>query len=286
MRDIGNNQKMTRGRFLGLVGSGMAAATGVASFGGGFSREASADTLYFSDLFDRWQDVFVPPWERTIQQEPGRIITTNEVKPRRGTYCAKLTALSTDNLGGWGSRADLLPSYTGGGSVGEGDIRYVGWSIMFPTSFRNALITSGRSGWLMVAEHGYSAYIIPRVAYYFHGSASRYQFDLSIRPGTSSTPIYAWKKTSIPWGQWMNFVAKYRFSTSQTYGYVELWYNGVKQTFTNGLQRFVTNTLEPGSPKRGRFLFNNYRDYGSMAPSLSVYLDQVKVGNTYAIVQP
>jgi Polysaccharide lyase len=284
MEEIVSNQKMTRGRFLGLVGSGMAAATAAASFGGGFTRKAEADTLYFSDLFDREADTFQPPWGRILQQQPGRISTTSTgVRPRGGTHSCRMTALRWDNVNGWGARCDLIPSDTGGGSVGEGDIRYVGWSILFPSSFRSSLTSSG---WLMTAQHGFSSYLQPRVAYYFHGGATTHQFDLSIRPGTSRTPIQPWRITSIPWGYWMNFVAKYRFSTSRTYGYIELWYNGVQQRFSNGSTRFYTNTLEPGSPKRGRICFDNYRASGTMADSLTLYLDQVKVGNTYAVVAP
>ena len=55
----------------------------------------TADTLYFSDLFNREADTFKPPWWFVHQQKIGRIVTTNEVRPQRGTHCCKMTALAT-----------------------------------------------------------------------------------------------------------------------------------------------------------------------------------------------
>jgi hypothetical protein len=55
----------------------------------------ASGTLYFWDTFDRAADTFVPPWATLLQQAPGRTVTTNEVTPRRGTRCVKMTALAT-----------------------------------------------------------------------------------------------------------------------------------------------------------------------------------------------
>ena len=84
----------------------------------------------------------------------------------------------------------------------------------------------------------------------------------------------------------MNFVACYKFSVDPKVGFVELWLNGAKQTFTDGQSRYCTNTLEPGSSRKGRICFENYRATGTMGSSLTVDLDQVRVGSSYSVVSP
>jgi Polysaccharide lyase len=269
---------VSRRRFLVGLGSMLA----LPSVGSGVDLvKPPRGTLYFGDDFDRDAEKFIPPWHHLVQQESGRIITTTE-QARKGTHSVKLTALFTDNPNGWGSRADLFAPRSGASACREGEERWVGWSILFPSKFLRNLTSAGR---LMTAMHGYSAHIPQRVAYYFHGGPSTYHFELTIQPGTSRDDILIWK-TRPTFGQWMDFVAHYKFSVNPNIGFVELWYNGVRQTFSNDSQRYYTNTLEPGSPNLGGIVHNNYREVGSMGSSFTIYQDEIKVGNSFKVVAP
>jgi hypothetical protein len=241
-------------------------------------------SVYFSDTFDRDADTFVPPWYWTIQAAPDRLQTVSS-PVRKGSHSLKMTVPSSDNPNGWGSRADVYGPTTGAASVGEGDERWVGWSLYLPSNFQSQLTSRG---WILLAEHGYATYLQPRVAYYFIGGpvgSGASVFELEIRPGSSNTPttIFAMQPT---YGVWMDVVAHYKFSTNPSVGYVELWVNGQQKTFSNGSQRYYTNTLEPGAPNRGKIQHANYRAAGSMGSSITLYQDEIKMGGSYAAVAP
>jgi hypothetical protein len=241
-------------------------------------------TLFLSDTCDRDADTFVPPWYQTIQAAPGRITTTTE-QVRKGTYSCKFSVLSSDNPNGWGSRADLVGPTTGAASIAEGDERWIGWSLLLPSNFQSQLSSRG---WILLAEHGYATSLQPRVAYYFLGGpvgSGSSIFEMEIRPGTSNTPVSIFQMQPT-YGAWMDVVAHYKFSTDPSIGYIELWINGTRQTFLNGSQRYYTNTLEPGATNNGKIQHANYRAAGSMGSSITLYQDEIKMGDSYAVVAP
>jgi hypothetical protein len=188
-----------------------------------------------------------------------------------------LTALDSDNPSDWGTRADLIAE----DMFCEGDNYYVGYSLLFPSNFLGKLSSRG---WLMVAEDGYAGHSMPPFAYYFIGGPSGGKFELHARPNGQRTgrPILSVDPT---YGKWMDVITHYKFSADSSVGFIEVWINGEQQTFANGQKRYRQRTLEPDSPVCGRLMHNNYRGAG-MADSVTIYQDEIKVGDSYRAVAP
>jgi hypothetical protein len=244
----------------------------------GESKQVQPPTapLAFSDTFDRKADNFIPPWSILIRAAPDRI-TTSSTHTRKGTHSAMLTVNASDNPNAWGTRADLIAE----DMFCEGDDYYVGYSLLLPSNFLDQLSSRG---WLMVAEDGYAGHSGPPFAYYFIGGPSGGKFELQARPDGHITgyPILSVDPT---YGKWMDIVTYYKFSADSSVGFVEVWINGEQQTFTTGQESYRQNTLEPGSPRCGRLHHNSYRSAG-MADSVTIYQDEIKVGQTYSAVAP
>lgn len=87
---------------------------------------------------------------------------------------------------------------------------------------------------------------------------------------------------SVPWsiplstGTWQKFVLRMNLSYSATTGYIELWYNGVKQTFSNGSQRYYCRTMDADycDPKWGV--------YGGDEAQATNIVKKIRIGNSYA----
>jgi hypothetical protein len=240
--------------------------------------QPSTQPLAFSDTFDRKADNFIPPWSSLVRAAPDRI-TTSSTHTRKGTHSVMLTVLDSDNPNGWGTRADL----TAEDMFCEGDDYYVGYSLLLPSNFLDQLSSRG---WLMVAEDGYAGHSMPPLAYYFIGGPSGGKFELHARPDGqipgNPIPILSVDPT---YGKWMDVVTYYKFSADSSVGFIEVWINGEQQTFTSGQESYRQNTLVPGSPDCGRLQHNSFRRAG-MADSVTIYQDEIKVGQTYNAVAP
>lgn len=96
-----------------------------------------------------------------------------------------------------------------------------------------------------------------------------------------------WSKPT-PRGRWIKFVA-HRFmsrnASSTTPGYIELWMDGVPQTFTNGSTHLKTATMHADASGAYRFFLNLYTQRGLAAPAIT-YFDGAKIGTTRADVDP
>jgi hypothetical protein len=239
-----------------------------------------ADPVYFQDTFDREADTFVPPWASVIQQASDRI-TTDSREARKGTHSVKFTVLDSDNPDGLGVRADLVGPSSGPASFCEGDERYIGWSILFPSDFLSQLSSRG---WITVAEDGYAPYAHPPLNFAFAGGpdGGYLELDSRLNGSATATRILAVAPT---YGQWMDIVAHYKFSSDPAVGYIEVWINGQRQTFNDGSQRFYQNTLVPNAPECGHLQHASYRAAG-MANSVTIYQDEIKVGDSYSAVAP
>jgi hypothetical protein len=239
--------------------------------------QRSTQPLTFSDTFDRKADNFIPPWSTLVRAAPDRI-TTSSTHARKGTHSAKLTVLDSDNpKGQTNPRADL----TAENMFCEGDDYYVGYSLLLPSNFLGQLSSRG---WLMVAEDGYTGYSMPPFAYYFIGGPSGGKIEL-LATRASRTKSNHILSVDPTYGKWMDVVTYYKFSADPSVGFIEVWINGERQTFANGQERFRQNTLEPGAPVCGKLLHNNFRASG-MADSVTIYQDEVKVGESYNAVAP
>jgi len=63
---------------------------------------------------------------------------------------------------------------------------------------------------------------------------------------TSNTGTTIWS-TTLPDNQWFSIVLKVNISTDPNVGYIELWYNGVHQTLSNGSTRWTAATFSGSS---------------------------------------
>ncbi len=238
-----------------------------------YSDTVHATTLLFSDDFDRETDEFVPPWSEVDRAAPDRLTTDSAVK-RKGTHSAKFTVRDSDLLGYSNPRAQLnwLEKFC------EGDERYIGWSTMLPSDFP-ATLPSG--AWINIMQVGFGPpWGYPPLIFSYYGS------KISVRNDSGGngnrTQVASFTPTR---GAWQDVVMRVKFSKSSSIGYVEMWVNGEQLSMANGQTRQYMNTLRPDATGCGSLMPTLYRSEGSWE-WLTLYHDEVKVGNTYADVAP
>jgi hypothetical protein len=97
------------------------------------------------------------------------------------------------------------------------------------------------------------------------------------QPGAVQTVLWS---RSITANTWNHFVLGLKLSSAIRGGHVELWFNGVKQTFTDGSDRFACRTFDGdhNCPKWGVF--------GATGSSISNFIDGLRVGTTFGDVGP
>ena len=91
---------------------------------------------------------------------------------------------------------------------------------------------------------------------------------------------FLWRR-AISKNQWNHFALAIRTSSAERGGYLEFWFNGVKQTFTTGGQRFACRLWDTGNhmcPKWGV--------YGGGTRDLTNHVDDLRLGTTFADVAP
>ncbi|KIO75188.1 hypothetical protein TH53_21890 [Pedobacter lusitanus] len=87
---------------------------------------------------------------------------------------------------------------------------------------------------------------------------------------------------TVPWsialtsGTWQQFVVRMKVSEDDTVGFIEFWYNGVQQTFTNGSKRLKCRTLDSDycDPKWGV--------YGGDSSKVTHVVKKIRIASTYA----
>jgi hypothetical protein len=143
-------------------------------------------------------------------------------------------------------------------------------------------------GWVALMQmHGYgvSGQGAPLVLRAVNGDGNLYMQANANGVDTNfwSTPF----KSNV----WQGFVAHVFLSTNPAVGYVELWLNGVPQTFNNGQTRWYTPTWDNvdgvWSDSYNKLKWGCYRS-GAMdgKGSADAYMSEAKVGSTYADVDP
>jgi len=79
---------------------------------------------------------------------------------------------------------------------------------------------------------------------------------------------------------WNTFVLRIKVSRTATVGFIEFWFNGVKQNLSNGTQRYYGRTLDADycDPKWGV--------YGASAELITNRVHALKIASTYAEAAP
>jgi hypothetical protein len=85
--------------------------------------------------------------------------------------------------------------------------------------------------------------------------------------------------------EWQTFVLHVHISADPSKGWVELWHNGVRQTLSNGKQRFYTALLDADPSSYDLLKWGLYRT-GAATGNWNAYMSDAKLGTTYASVSP
>jgi hypothetical protein len=89
-------------------------------------------------------------------------------------------------------------------------------------------------------------------------------------------------QTPITRGAWQSVVVHMKMALDPTVGFIELWYDGAKQTFAGGMDRIPANTFDAG---RTLVKWGIYR--GGQGPGdCYEYLSRPRIGTTYQDVAP
>jgi hypothetical protein len=215
----------------------------------------------------------------------GATVVSSPVHPGF-THSAALTVSDqsvTANCPQLGSYGHPNANILSPGLFSPGNDDYVGFSTLFPASFPSNVCTPYVPGcWMQIME----LYGPP------YGGSAPVALDVwgnHLEMWTHNGTI--WRAAqNITKGTWQDIVVHVHFSTSATTGFVELWYQGVPQTFTNGKTRYYEATLQSGVNWNGRaansVFLDQYRGANPAMGTVTLYSSGAKVGTTYASAAP
>lgn len=161
----------------------------------------------------------------------------------------------------------------------DGDDAYIGFSTLFPTGFPFI------PHWFQFAE----IYGKP------YGGSPPLGLDVvGNRFGLWRDATHGYDN---PWSvplqtnAWQDLVLHVKFSADPTVGFVEIWLNGVQQTFGNGQQRLYMATLVPGINWSGAggadYLdLDQYRSKLDAFGRVTIYHAAARIGDSFAAVEP
>ncbi|SHG31643.1 heparin lyase I family protein [Pedobacter caeni] len=152
-------------------------------------------------------------------------------------------------------------------SAQEGDEIYIGWTskIYMPTDLK----TDALFQWKSYPTDG-SDQNHPFMVRTKNGKLELQHFDIN---HVASVP---WS-TTLSTSTWLKFVIRMKVSRDKTVGFIEFWYNGVKQTLSNGSDRLYCRTLDTVpecDPKWGV--------YGGDTAQVTHFVKKIRIGTTYA----
>jgi hypothetical protein len=254
---------------------------------------SSNGTIYFQDRFERSfnsanmrgdgstsaNNGLVPPWDWGNAAASNRMTPSTSVV-RAGSQSSKWTVYGGDRSPDTVTENPRAQLNYGAGSNGrfcEGDERWIAWSMYFPAGFHQH--TSGDWTILPTIGWGHPYGNLPSPITVFIDGGDRIKWRTNGISGTER-----WSE-ALQRGQWYDFTFHVKFSRDRSVGYIEFWKNGVRQTF-GGQSRVYTNTLPTTNvPYCGNLQLANYYRY-EQTGSQTIYYDEVKVGTSYAVVQP
>ncbi len=154
---------------------------------------------------------------------------------------------------------------------------YIGWREMW-----NPMPTQG--DWVALFQmHGYgpAGQGAPLVLRCVNGDGNLY-----MQNGVNGADVNFWK-TPFQTGVWHSFVLHIQLSTDPTKGWVEIWYDGVRQTFIDGTNHYVCSLVDQKPGSYVMFKWGVYRSstVNGKGPA-STFMTDAKIGTTYADVDP
>ncbi|CRK49499.1 conserved exported hypothetical protein [Rhodococcus sp. RD6.2] len=177
-----------------------------------------------------------------------------------------------------GERAEVQgPPETGGN---EGDDRWYQWSTEFSTTFPT---DHASQGWGLVAQWHSDVDGSPPIGMYVDVGDGQWGLRINAQtaPGQFIEDYAPWT-TGLAQGTWQDIKVHIKWSTDDRIGFVELWHDGVQQTFTGspcpGQTRCYARTLVPGAGPT-YFKQGYYRDRNVTGAGV-VYHDGFTVART------
>ena len=154
---------------------------------------------------------------------------------RQGSYAARFEVRNGDNPIGFGDRAEVQSST----HEAEGQDRWYSWSTMFAADFPRT------SAWQVVSQWHADADGSPPLGFYAQNDDIQLQANRFSGPGSPLSTEIIWHGP-MRRGLWNDIRIHVKWSGSDSTGFVELWVNGVRQTFDDGSTHRAIRTLVPG----------------------------------------
>jgi hypothetical protein len=145
---------------------------------------------------------------------------------------------------GGGERSEVEGSQTTGGV--DGQTRWYRFSTKFDSSFP---LNHADLGWGVTNQwHAVNADVSPPVSWTVDQRNGFWSLtiDKQSAPGVYLDAISIFD-TPLYLGQWHDVLMQINWSASDDKGWIKLWYNGIRQTFTNGSDTYFVRTLVPGT---------------------------------------
>jgi hypothetical protein len=235
-----------------------------------FTPATRADVLWQTDT-TRGTSVFL-----SLEEAPGTISIVNDPLGQVGQVYHYQTfddpsyaKERCESKGTVTPTGDFRPSVTGN--------YYIGWREMW-----NPMPTAG--DWVALFQmHGYgpAGQGAPLVLRCVNGDGNLY-----MQNGVNGANVNFWK-TKFVTGVWHSFVLHIQLSTDPTKGYVEIWYDGVRQTFIDGTNHYVCSLVDQKPGSYVEFKWGVYRSatVNGKGPA-STYMTDAKIGTAFADVDP
>ncbi|KAA0023837.1 polysaccharide lyase [Antrihabitans cavernicola] len=254
----------------------------LASAGNGFIGDFETGNL---NQWQNCQDVQVVSLPCNLVG-PSQSISVESDVVRQGRFAARFQVRGGDQPAGLccGDRAEV--SGEGATAANEGDDRWYQWSTRFDTGF------PATQGWSVVSQWHAIQDGSPPVAID--------SGPVNISPNHWGITVSTWNAPGIagptftPWsapidrGAWNDIKMHIHWSANDSFGFIEFWLDGARQTFTAapcaGQTRCMVRTLMPGG---GGVYFKQgyYRDPAITAPGV-VYHDGLSIADTEAGLAP
>ncbi len=160
---------------------------------------------------------------------------------REGAYAARFEVRNGDDplcMRGWGCYGDRAEVQMSTGEA-EGQERWYSWSTMIGADFPRS------SAWQVISQWHADAEGSPPIGFYAENDDLVLRFHRHSGPGQLMEVVNAWRG-SLRRGQWQDIKLHVKWSASDSVGFVELWIDGVPQTFDRGGTRRYVRNLYPG----------------------------------------
>ena len=207
-----------------------------------------------------------------LEESPGTIAVVNDPL---GTYGSVYRYNTSDN-NGVKSRCESRGCRSNGSNVrmAYNGTYFVGWRAMW-----NPMPIAG--AWVALFQlHAYNCPNgcgAPLVLKTVNGDGNLYLHN----DENANQAIW---HTSFKKNVWQKFVVEVHLNSSASSGWVELWYNGAQQKFSNGQTKFNCSLWDV-SGSYDLLKWGVYRS-GSVSGNASAYMSRARVGTTYNDVAP